>query len=269
MTRRQFGVLFAGGAAALRAQRDPAYDRSVVSQVRMDLRDLGYPPEDVIPSDESAIRALTVAPDGAIYGATSGNRSHLFVLHPQQGYVMPLGVLPNVTTVHHSVVASQHGDIYVGGSMAVDNDGEGYDKYAGGHLLKYTPRTEDRPRIQIGKPLDVTDLGVAVPNEGIYCLSAGRAGNRIFGLTYPNGHAFSYSIDDAKFKNHGVVASRKIPGERFENEKAIGRAIMVEGGMAYTSGKTGSWCASMPCPKSPRCWARCCQASRDGRSTTA
>src|SRR5438067_9930059 len=87
------------------AQRTLEYDESVVKQIRIDLRDLGYPPVDVIPSDESAIRSLTVAPNGAIYGATSGRRSHLFVLDPRHGWVQPLGYLKEVTTVHRSLVA--------------------------------------------------------------------------------------------------------------------------------------------------------------------
>ena len=73
------------------AQRTLDYDHSVVNQTRIDMRDLGYPPIDVIPSDESAVRALTVAPNGAIYGVTGGKRSHLFVLFPVHGYVQPLG----------------------------------------------------------------------------------------------------------------------------------------------------------------------------------
>ena len=107
------------------AQRDAKYDQSVVSQVRIDLRDLGYPPLDVIPADESAIRALTVAPDGKVYGATSGARAHLFVLDPQHGYVVPLGSLPD-RTVHHALVAGGNGEIYIGTALAVDNNGEGY-----------------------------------------------------------------------------------------------------------------------------------------------
>ena len=39
----------------LRAQQTLEYDPPVVSQVRIDMRELGYPPLDVIPSDESAI----------------------------------------------------------------------------------------------------------------------------------------------------------------------------------------------------------------------
>src|SRR5450755_5124043 len=88
-----FAVLL---ATPVTAQRESEYDASVVKQVRIDLRDLGYPPLDVIPSDESAIRALAVAPDGTLYGATCGTRSHLFMLSPVHGYVLPLGVLEGV-----------------------------------------------------------------------------------------------------------------------------------------------------------------------------
>src|SRR5271166_1347403 len=100
----------------LAAQRTLDYDNSVVPQVRIDLRDLGYPPADVIPSDESAIRSLAVAPNGNIYGATSGRRSHLFVLDPRHGWVQPLGYLKGVTTVHRSVVIGKDGEVYIGGS---------------------------------------------------------------------------------------------------------------------------------------------------------
>src|SRR5215467_12815415 len=106
-------VLLAAGAYA---QRTIEYDNSVVSQVRIDARDLGYPPADVIPSGESAIRALAVAPNGAIYGATSGTRSHLFVLYPQHGYIQPLGYLEGVTTVHRALAAAKNGDLYIGAS---------------------------------------------------------------------------------------------------------------------------------------------------------
>jgi len=250
MTRREIIMMFAG-AATLRAQREAGYDRSVVTQNRIDLRDLGYPPEDVIPSDESAIRALTVAPDGTIYGATSGNRSHLFALRPQRGYVQPLGVLPAVTTVHRSLVVSAAGDVYIGGSIGVDNNGTGYEKYAGGHLLKYANRGEGGRgggggRIQIGRALDVADLGVPVAGEGIYSLAIDRENGVIYGVSYPNGHFFSYPIDAAKTTDHGMVAARKIRGERLENEKALGRVLALDDEKSvFTSGE-GHFCRFSP-----------------------
>lgn len=213
--------------AALPAQRTGEYDRSVVSQVRIDLRELGYPPADVIPPDESAVRSLAVAPNGVLYGATSGRRSHLFALDPLHGYVVPLGFLKGVTSVHRSLAVSDTGEVYIGAG--------GPD----GRLLKYTPR---RVRaIPVEAALEVESLGAPAAGEGIYCLAMDRSRGVIYGLTSPNGQFFSYSISAAKFALHGKVAERTIPGEKFESEKAIGRALAVaaDGGV-YTSGENGA-----------------------------
>lgn len=239
MNRRELIAMLAS-ATLLRAQRTTEYDKSVVTQIRMDLRDLGYPPIDVIPSDECAIRALALAPDGTLYGATSGRKSHLFVLYPQHGYVQPLGVIPETTTVHRSLAVASDGDVYIGGSIAVDNNGEGYAKYAGGHLFQYKHRDDQNTSIKIGRPLEVTDLGIPIAGEGIYSLAIDRDSNTIYGLSYPNGHFFSYRIGQGRALDHGLVATVKIPGERFENEKAIGRAIILdEDGVVFTSGEAG------------------------------
>ena len=217
-------TLFCSTCLPVAAQRDATYDYSVVSQVRIDLRDLGYPPLDVIPSGESAIRALAVAPDGKVYGATSGDRSHLFVLEPQHGYVVPLGRLPD-KTVHHALAVGANGDVYIGGALAVDNNGEGYGKYAGGHLLKYAPKG-GRTSIQIEAVCPVEDLGIPVQGQGIYALTIDRKLGVIYGLTYPEGDFFSYNTATKAFKTHGQVAKTKIAGEKFENEKNIGRALV-------------------------------------------
>jgi hypothetical protein len=214
---------------SLTAQRSITHDHSVVSQVRIDLRDLGYPPVDVIPSDECAVRALTVAPNSALYGATSGKRSHLFVLYPVHGYVQPLGFLKGVTTVHRSLVVSRNGEVYIG---AGDPDG---------HLLKYTPGRDEAKPIRVDVPCQVADLGIPVPGEGLYALAIDRAGDVIYGLTTPNGQFFSYSIPGAKFTVHGRVAERKIPGEKLEDEKNIARAIALDAsGNAFTSGENAA-----------------------------
>jgi hypothetical protein len=223
------------------AQRDPQFDHSVVSQVRIDLRDLGYPPVDVIPSGEAAIRALAVAPGGRVYGATSGDRSHLFYLEPPHGYVVPLGHLPD-KVVHHALVVAGDGAVYIGTALAVDNNGDGYDRYAGGHLLKYTPVAAERTAIRIEAPCPVQDLGIPAKGQGIYALALDRTRQTIYGLTYPGGEFFSYAIDPGTFKTHGLVATVRIPGEKFENEKNIGRALIADQeGDVYTSGDSGSF----------------------------
>ena len=229
-------------AAAIFAQRTPDYDSSVASQVRIDLRDLGYPPLDLIPPDESAIRSLAVAPNGAVYGATSGRRSHLFVLYPQHGYVQPLGYLKGVTTVHRSLAVAANGDVYIGGSIGVDNDGRGYGNYAGGHLLRYTPAPNDEEKpIHIDAECPVQDLGIAVAGDGIYTLAIDRQRNVLYGLSYPTARFFTYSIADGKFAVHGTVAEHKIPGEKFEKERDIGRGLALDStGRVYGSGAEGA-----------------------------
>jgi len=225
----------------LSAQRDRSYDFSVVSQVRIDLRDLGYPPVDVIPSDQSAIRALTVAPDGTLFGATSGEHSHLFLLDPRHGYVEPLGRLADTKTVYHSLVVDERGDVYIGTALAVDNNGEGYDHYAGGHLLKYVPaRDKSRKGIRIEQDCPVVDLAIPVKGQGIYTLAIDRPRGMIYGLTYPDGEFFRYEIQPGVVKTYGRVAANLIPGEKFEHEKAIGRALALDqDGNVFTSGEGG------------------------------
>jgi hypothetical protein len=229
------------GCAAVFAQRTLDYDESVVSQVRIDLRDLGYPPVDVIPPDESAIRSLAVSPNGAIYGATSGRRSHLFVLDPQHGWVQPLGYLKGATTVHRSLVVAADGSVYIGGSIGVDTNGEGYSGYAGGHLLRYIPVSEAHRPIRIDAECQVEDLGIPVVGDGIYTLAIDRERKVIYGLSYPAARFFSYSIAGGRFTVHGGVADRAIPGEKFEKDRNIGRALAIDGdGRVYGSGDRGA-----------------------------
>jgi streptogramin lyase len=228
----KFQVLALLAVALLRGapaygQRPPGYDKVVVLQTRIDARDLGYAPVDVIPDGESGITSLTVAPNGNLYGATSGKRSHLFVLIPRHGYVQPLGVIPGATAVTHAVAVSASGDVYIGTSPE-------------GHLLKYTPQDEDHQAIQIGKPLPVTDLGQAVAGERICALTI--SGNAVYGLTAPNAHFFEYSLHAGKFTDLGVVASEIPLGEKFEKDKMMSRMLVADGqGSVFASGENGAF----------------------------
>lgn len=211
------------------AQRTLEYDYSVVNQVRIDLRELGYPPADVIPADESAVRSLAVAPNGALYGATSGKRSHLFVLFPVHGYVQPLCVLEGVSTVHRSLVVSKAGDVYVGSG---DKDG---------HLYRYSTKGDEGKPSRVDTACVVTDLGGPAAGEGIFSLTIDPMTGMIYGLTSPGGQFFSFDTGSGKFAVHGKVAERPIPGEKFEDYKNIGRAMVVDGdGRVFTSGENGA-----------------------------
>jgi streptogramin lyase len=230
---RRNGFLLTAGLTLLtvasNGQRDRSYDDVVVTQSRIDARDLGYAPMDVIPDGESGITSLAVAPDGQLYGATSGTRSHLFVLNPRHGYVQPLGIIPRATSITNAVAVSGSEDIYIGTSPD-------------GHILKYTPQEADIRQIQIGKALKVEDLGRAIAGESIFTLAIDRSANVLYGLTVPNAHFFSYSIADAKFHDFGVIAE-KIPfGEKFEKNKIMSRMLVVDQtGMVFASGQDGAF----------------------------
>lgn len=218
-------VLMNAGFAS--AQRTLDYDRVVVQQTRIDARDLGYPPLDVIPNGESAITSLAVAPNGILYGATSGKRSHLFMLNPRHGTVQPLGFLRGVTAVAHALSVSAAGEVYVGTSP-------------GGHLLKYSPRGEgDRPSAA-QEACEVADLGQPV-GESIGALILDRNSNTIYGLTSPNAHFFRYGIEAREFSDLGVVAREAPEGEKFESEKMVSRVLVLDSkGNVYCSGENGS-----------------------------
>src|ERR1017187_6392598 len=141
MNRTGLGVfLCAVLPLAAFAQRDPRNGGRVCPQTRIDLRDLGYSPVDLIPDGESGVTSLAVAPNGDLYGATSGTRSHLFVMDPAHVYVFPIGVIPDATSVTHSLVISEEGHVFSGTAP-------------GGHLLEYTPGDFDNHGIEIGKAL--------------------------------------------------------------------------------------------------------------------
>jgi hypothetical protein len=211
------------------SQRSRDYDTVVVQQTRIDARDLGYPPMDVIPDGESGITSLTVGPNGYLYGATSGSRAHLFVLIPRHGYVQPLGVIPGATSVVHAVAVSVSGDVYIGTSPD-------------GHVLKYTPHDEDDQQIQIEKALPATDLGQPIPGESISALTIGSDANALYGLTAPNAHFFEYSITSGKFIDFGAVAKTVPAGEKFQKDKMMSRMVVVDQqGDVFASGENGSF----------------------------
>jgi len=210
-----------------KGQRTLDYDNVVVPQNRIDARDLGYPPIDVIPDGESAISALTIAPNGNLYGATSGKRSHLFVLNPRHGYVQPLGYLPDTTAVTNALTVSAAGDVYIGSSP-------------GGRLLKYTPHREDRQPLRVKEPCEVTDLGTVVKGESILALAIDRGAGVIYGLTSPNAHFFKFTLATGTSEDMGIVAAHIPEGEKSETTKMVSRMLALDlKGNVYASGEDG------------------------------
>lgn len=222
-------VALSATISVVRAQRNLDYDYSVVNQMQIDARDLGYPPVDVIPAGEAAVHALATAADGRLYGVTGGAKSHLFVLYPVHGYVQPLGFITGVTDVRQSLVISRAGDVYVGAASSP------------GHLFRYKPAPDEDARpIRVDQPCPVTDLGGPREGETILALTIDPQREVIYGITAPSGDFFSYSLREARFEVHGEVATGVIPGEKFEAHRLLGRALVIDAdGCVYGSGEGG------------------------------
>jgi len=214
---------------AAHGQRNRDYDNVVVKQTRIDARDLGYPPIDIIPNGESGITSLAVAPNEIVYGATSGSHAHLFELTPRQGYVRPLGVIPDAASVVSALAISGAGEVYIGASPT-------------GHLLKYLPADEQDEQVHISAVLPTKDLGQPIPGEAISTLTCDRDANILYGLTAPNAHFFAYSIATGKFTDFGVVAKSIPAGERFQRDKTMSRTLVVDQqGNVFASGEDGAF----------------------------
>lgn len=232
LTRRSLliALIVMSSASMALAQRGLDYDKVVVPQDRIDARALGYPPLDVIPDGESGITSLATAPNGDIYGATSGARSHLFILSPIHGFVQPLGYLPDTKSVTHAVVIAADGDVFIGSGSS-------------GHLLKYTPLNPYHQEIGThnNKPVPVKDLGQAVAGQKIFALAIDRNGGVIYGLTSPDTHFFSFSVATGKFSDFGVVCPKAPEGEKFEKDKIMSRMLALDvKGNVYASGEDGT-----------------------------
>lgn len=109
-------------------------------------------------------------------------------------------------------------------------------------MLRYRPPSNEAAQpIRINAQCETTDLGVPVEKEGIYALVADNQRNVLYGLTYPSGDFLSYDIANGKFALHGKIAEHRIPGEKFERDRLIERALIVDSkGNILTSGEGGA-----------------------------
>ncbi len=228
---------------------------------RLDLRDLGYPEVNQIPANSSAITSLLTASNGKIYGGTSGEEAYLFLYDATINKVRHLGKLAEQEGVHHALVEDAKGMIYIGAGKNVFREVElsrkprpgsngvaatlwedvkrPYAGYAGGHLFRYDPSAADR---QVPFPQDrcaVDDLGIPVPNNGIYAMAIDAARGVIYGISYPDGRLFAHDIAQKKFRGLGEIDADVFFHGPERDWRSLPRALVIDAGRVYTSGKGG------------------------------
>ncbi len=147
-----------------------------------------FPGETVpIVHDESRITALDVAPEGTIYGGTSGRQTHIFAanFHGLSGIVFDIGALPEAV----QCVAVCLGSTRI---VAFANGPRGGRAFA----TRALPLTQDfiqewsfaRPAIE--------DLGECVPGESVAHAVADASRSVAVGIT--SGHLFTVDFESGK-----------------------------------------------------------------------
>ncbi|MFH1742695.1 MAG: hypothetical protein ABIH23_27125 [bacterium] len=220
-----------------------------------------------ISTDERCTNVL-VAVDRSVYGATSGDKCHVFRFDPGIGHIKVLATIEGPNTIMRGMVVN--GDAVYVGTMLSDQqlwlkareNGESYefedvhlipirDSFNTGHLYKISGIQSDNPNIE--------DLGTPVPGQGIQTMAIDGERGIIYGVTSPNGRFFIFDTKTntaehtafghtyTNVSNHmvSVVEVEKeladlIPGEGEWNNRLIPKAMHVmPDGTLYTSGWRG------------------------------
>jgi len=240
----------------------------------VNLNDLG------IPADERSTNVLIASGD-IVFGATSGDKCHIFRFDPRARKLKVLATIEGPNTILKGMVLG--GDTIYFGTMLTKRqlwlegrrrggtleleDANLYeidDSWNTGHLYRVTG-------VRGGKP-ELHDLGVPVEGQGIHTLAMDRRRGLIYGLTYPAGRFFIYDVRTGKTEvvtfgttmsvvsNHMVSHVEVVkdltdftPGEVEFNNKLVAKAMHVmPDGTMYTSGWDGRILKYDPAVKDPR-----------------
>jgi hypothetical protein len=216
----------------------------------------------MIEADNSPITALLPHSNGIIYGATSGDQSYLFLYDHHINKVRPLGRIPQAKGVYHALLEGKNGKIYIGTSLNIlepvvltTNFPGGqraiekqlwrdikapYQDYEGGRLFVYDPAIGDAEAYLLEDACKVTDLGVPVKGNSIYCMTFNNDRSKIYGITYPDAHFFEMDIATKKVTDFGEFLECKVFSGPERTWRSIPRDLFCwQDGNIYTSGKDG------------------------------
>lgn len=220
-----------------------------------------------LPADERSTNILISGGD-VVYGATSGEKCHVFGFNPLTKKIFKLATINGPNTILKGMVLDGS-TLYVGtmltrsqlywegkkrGGKYEELDANLYQvdrTWNTGHLYRISKIDSDRPAI--------TDLGIPVEGQGINTLAIDSKRGLIYGITYPLGRFFIYDIKSgltrpvtfgttrSQVSNSMVLFAEVtkdltdfIPGEVESMGKLPARAMHVtEDGIVYMSGWDG------------------------------
>ncbi len=232
----------------------------VNNQQRIDLRELGNPDVNEIPSYNTAITSLVTAKNGLVYGGTTGEEAYLFFYSPVTNKVRHLGKIPGQESIHHSIIEDSTGSIFIGTGRNMFREIElspggnwdpadetlwndikkHFQENPGGHLYRYVPKESNKNVKLPDMEAEVEDLGIPVSNNSIYALTTNPQGSIIYGLTYPDGHFFIYNISEKRFDDLGPIDEQIVFHGPERYWRSICRDLICDKkGNVYFSGTNG------------------------------
>jgi len=220
---------------------------------RIDYRDLGFWPQNLIEADSSKVTSLVTDPErGLIFGATSGPRAHLFCFSPARDHVRPLGYLPKGHGVRKALALGHDGMLYAGtgkdmtlaAQLSEDwGSGQGsdhiqkkmwadlqsdYEGYQEGRIYRFNPERWMEMRYQADKEAEVEDLGVPVEGDGIYCMIASEDGTKLYGVSYPRGLFFVFDLSSGESTILGPLWDEVIYAGPKKGERSLPGALILD-----------------------------------------
>lgn len=153
-----------------------------------------------LPIYQNSISSLTVKEDYILGGtsAINGLAPFLFVASLSKRQVIDTfslnSVIPGQQSVESGFYKGNNGMIYAG---TIPIEGHGLS----GHLVQIT--------ISNGGKINVSDLGIPVPGEGVYAITCDHSGTILYGITFPTGLFFVYNIATKQTKTYKDIAPTK------------------------------------------------------------
>jgi len=163
-----------------------------------------------IPPGECAITSLTAAADGRVFGATSGERAHVFCYSTPAGgdSVMDMGVVPGAAAVRSCLVVGADGQYLGGVSETLDSRSDGClfcqagDKRKRGTVPK-------RRKEAFPKWPEVELLPAPVKGECVAAMAVDRRRNVAYGLSTKTATLFAVRLDTLEVSIKGRATQDK------------------------------------------------------------
>lgn len=193
-----------------------------------------------LPRNACAVTALAAAPDGGVFGATSGAHSHLFYRTPLAGRLLLLNALGPGPAACRSLLVDAQGRLFAGVNGGADAAGRLY-MYDAPRQAEWMRAYDDVDRGEFsgriltpaGDCIRLDDRGPCVPGESICAMALDGSRGLIYGLSSPGGRFFIHDIASRRTEIRDIFARHIV------NAGNLSRAMLCHQGSVYFSGHHG------------------------------